>query len=80
MAAYLYGWMGDEAVDKLLKDRQVCPMDVGTAKDLLSHMPRNLVERVGTILTDVAVSRSDAIRNVIKDLPETSDSHDLVGA
>lgn len=80
VAAYLYGWMGDDAVDKLLKDRQVCPMDADSAKDLLAHMPRNIVQRVGTILAEVAVSRSDAICAVINDLPETTCSQDLSGA
>jgi hypothetical protein len=80
VAAYLYGWMADDTVDKLLKDRQVCPMDADNAKDLLAHMPRNLVQRVGTVLAEVAVSRSDAICAVIQDLPETSCSQDLSGA
>jgi len=81
VAAYLYGWMGDDAVDKLLGDRQVCPMEADNAMDLLSHMPRNVVRRVSEILAEVAVSRSDAIRAIVKELPEQcGDSSDLSGA
>jgi hypothetical protein len=81
MAAYLYGWMGDEAVEELLKDRQVCPMDADKAKDLLAHIPRNIVDRIAENLAQVAVSRATAIEAVMNDLPEKSgDSDDVPGA
>ena len=81
MAAYLYGWMGDEAIEKLLKDRQIFPMGVDDAKDLLLHMPRNVVDRVAQNLAKVAVSRTDAIRSVLDHLSvEDCKCHDLNGA
>lgn len=81
-AAYLYGWMGDDAVEELLKDRDICPMDDATkATDLLSHMPRNIVERVAENLAKVAVSRASAIRSVMENLPRGNEgSDDLSGA
>lgn len=72
LAAYLYGWMGDEAVEELLRDRQVCPMTEADAKDLLENMPKVLVKRIGENMTDIAVSRADEIRSVLNDLPEQS--------
>lgn len=81
MAAYLYGWMGDKAVEELIRDREICPMDADKAKDLLSHMPRNIVERVAENLADVAVSRASAIRAVMEELPrDNGECEDLSGA
>ncbi|MEM7395762.1 MAG: LamG-like jellyroll fold domain-containing protein, partial [Verrucomicrobiota bacterium] len=60
---------------------EIDPMDnADKANDLLSHMPRNVVERVGENLAKVAVSRASAIRSVLDSLPRNDGSDDPSGA
>lgn len=81
LAAYLYGWMGDEAVKKVMRDQKVYPMEMKNARELLSRLPRKAVERVAENMANVAVSRADAIRCVLQDLPRGEECcDDLDGA
>jgi hypothetical protein len=71
--------MGDEAVKKVMRDQKVYPMEMKNARELLSRLPRKVVERVAENMANVAVSRADAIRCVLQDLPrgeECCDDHD----
>jgi hypothetical protein len=69
LAAYLYGWMGDAAVKEVMQDLKVYPMETENALELLSRLPRNIVERVAENAAKVAISRADAIRSVVANLP-----------
>lgn len=82
LAAYLYGWMGDAAVKEVMRDLKVCPMETENAIELLSRLPRKMVERIAENTAKVAVSRADAIRSVMANLPAVTvqDVDNLDGA
>jgi hypothetical protein len=69
MAAYLYGSLGDVGLLDLLGKIKVYPMTVDAAKQLLSQLPRLAVQRIGSQMAMVAVSRADSILEILKDLP-----------
>jgi hypothetical protein len=82
LAAYLYGWMGDAAVKEVMRDLKVYPMESENAIELLSRLPRKIVERIAENMAKVAVSRADAIRSVMANLPAVTgqDVDNLDGA
>jgi hypothetical protein len=69
MAAYLYGSMGDDALFDLLGKVKVYPMTPDAAKQLLAQLPRVPVQRIGSQMAMVALSRADRILEVLNDLP-----------
>jgi hypothetical protein len=68
LAAYLYGSLGDDGLFDLLKKVKVHPMTADVAKQLLTQLPRVPVQRIGSQMAMVAMSRSDRILEVLKDL------------
>lgn len=69
LAAYFYSIMGDCGVEKVLKDIKVHPMDTPTAKALLTTLPRHAVSHVSENMSNVAMSRRELIRKVVRELP-----------
>jgi hypothetical protein len=74
MAAYLYGSLGDVGLLDLLAKIKVYPMTVDAAKQLLSELPRLAVQRIGSQMAMVAVSRADRINELLNDLPSPEDA------
>jgi hypothetical protein len=72
MAAYLYGSLGDDGLFDLLKKVKFHPMTADVAKQLLALLPRVPVQRIGNQMAMVAMSRSERILEVLKDLPDAS--------
>jgi hypothetical protein len=69
MAAYLYGSLGDDGLLDLLGKIKVYPMCADAAKQLLSQLPRLAVQKIGSQMAMVAISRADRINEVLNDLP-----------
>ena len=72
---YLYGHLGDELVDALLKKPHekwltLHPMTKETAKALLEELPTENVRCLGSVLASVAFSRKEVILAVVKDITE----------
>jgi hypothetical protein len=65
MAAYLYGSLGDDGLFDLLKKVKVYPMTTDAAKQLLAQLPRVPVQRIGSQMAMVAMSRSERILAVL---------------
>uniref|UniRef100_A0A7S3KX30 Uncharacterized protein n=1 Tax=Amphora coffeiformis TaxID=265554 RepID=A0A7S3KX30_9STRA len=73
LAAFLYGHLGDEKVDALLKTPHekwptLYPMSKETAKALLRELPKENVGCLGTALSSVAFSRKEVLLAVVKDI------------
>lgn len=71
LAAYLYADLGDTGLDSILSDVPTYPMNESTARNLLSRLPRPLVEVVADSIAKVAKSRSERIHQVVDSLPPT---------
>jgi hypothetical protein len=74
MAAYLYGSLGDDGLLDLLGKIKVYPMTVDAAKQLLSQLPRLAVQKIGSQMAMVAISRADRINEVLNELPPQEDA------
>jgi hypothetical protein len=70
LAAYLYGWLGDEALTQVLKSKKMYPMEKDNSLELLACLPREAIENVAKNMAKVALSRSDLIRAVVKNLTD----------
>jgi hypothetical protein len=70
LAAYLYGEMGDERVQSVLKEVEVYPMNEEKARRLLSVLPREPVSIIAQNIMSVALSRVDKIQAVLASLPD----------
>lgn len=71
LATFLYGWLGDALVSKILKDnRPVYPMDPEKAWKLLAALPREPLSIVADKMSLIALSRAEKIRRVMTKLPE----------
>ena len=70
LAAYFYAFMGDEGVEKLLREVKVHPMNQKTARLLLSRLPPEAVQHVATNMKGLATSRVDLISHVVESLAE----------
>ena len=75
LAAYLYGHLGDAQVDVLVqkphaKWQALYPMTKETATALLKELPKESVQTLGTALAAVAVSRREALKQVVKSITE----------
>lgn len=75
LAAYLYGHLGDEKVNALLKKPHpqwdaLYPMTKKTATALLRELPKESVRLLGSALAIVAVSRKEALEDAIKNITE----------
>jgi len=71
LAAYLYAYLGDDGLARVLREvsTPLYPMDEGTARNLLSQLPRPPVEVVADNIAKIARSRSDCILRVVACLP-----------
>jgi hypothetical protein len=69
LAAYLYGCLGDEALVQVLKSNKMYPMEKGNSLELLACLPREAIENVAKNMANVALSRSDLIHDLVKNLP-----------
>jgi hypothetical protein len=70
LAAYLYGCLGDEALIQVLKSNTMYPIEKENSLELLACLPREAIENVAKNMAMVALSRSDLIRDVVKNLPD----------
>jgi hypothetical protein len=70
LAAYLYGCLGDEALYQVLKSNKMYPMEKENSLELLACLPREAIEAVAKNMAIVALSRSDLIRDLVKNLPD----------
>jgi hypothetical protein len=70
LAAYLYGWLGDEALVQVLKSNKMYPMEKENSLELLACLPREAIENVAKNMAKVALSRSDLILDLAKNLPD----------
>ena len=70
LAAYLYGCMGDEALIQVLKSNKMYPMEKENSLQLLACLPREALQNVAKNMAKVALSRSDLILDLVKNLPD----------
>ena len=75
LAAYLYGHLGDDQVEALLQKphknwEALYPMTQETATALLKELPKESVRCLGSALAVVAVSRKEALEEVIRRITE----------
>lgn len=75
LAAYLYGNLGDEKVDALLKKphekwSSLYPMTEETARAFLKELPKEHVRCLGSALSSVAFSRKEALLAVVENITE----------
>lgn len=68
LAAYLYGYMGNEGIAAALSGIQLHPMTKDTAKALLHTLPKDAVLRVAQNMAKVALSRQDLILKLVMEL------------
>eukprot|EP00542_Grammatophora_oceanica_P019659 CAMPEP_0194045486 /NCGR_PEP_ID=MMETSP0009_2-20130614/16814_1 /TAXON_ID=210454 /ORGANISM="Grammatophora oceanica, Strain CCMP 410" /LENGTH=472 /DNA_ID=CAMNT_0038690349 /DNA_START=63 /DNA_END=1481 /DNA_ORIENTATION=- len=68
LAAYLYGCMGDEGIDKCLGSVKLYPMEPDSARALLNALPKEAVLGVAENMAKVAVSRAHLIKELIAEL------------
>ena len=69
LAAYLYGWLGDDRLMEVLKDVKQYPMERENSIQLLSSLPRDAIRTIAINMAKVALSRSDLILDVVESLP-----------
>ena len=67
-AAYLYACIGDEELDRLLKEQTLFPMTEERAWSLLRALPRECVVTISDDMCDNALSRALVIGNVVSQL------------
>ena len=70
LAAYLYGYLGDEGLTKLLEGHKWYPIEEENGIELLAAFPREVVEAVARNMRKVALSRADMIKEVVASLPK----------
>jgi hypothetical protein len=68
VAAYLYGWLGDEKLASILKSVPLHPMTPDTARKLLQSIPLNAILLLGKIMANVALSRKHQIEELLEEL------------
>jgi hypothetical protein len=73
VAAYLYGVLGDGGLVEALK-KTSNPMTPESSKDLLEFLPIDVVVRIGRDIAKIAVSRTDAIEQLINHIDLTINS------
>lgn len=64
-AAFLYGSLGDDGMDNILKHCTLYPMTEERAASLLKALPVPTVRAIAFDMADMALSRADAIRQVV---------------
>ena len=69
LAAYLYGWLGDDKLLELLGSLKFYPLEHDNSLELLTRLPREAVKNVAKNMAKVALSRSQIIRELIESLP-----------
>lgn len=79
LAAYFYYYLGDDKVDAIFnhmaaKKISLYPMNSTTAKEFLLLLPSNIVQYVTNSIAQLAISRSNRIHTVIKELYNTTDN------
>jgi len=79
LAAYLYGYLGDDGLDEIMKDVQTQPMTDETARTLLRKLPRTSIEVVAESISKIARSRSENIQRIVDDLPEKEEDDGTSG-
>jgi hypothetical protein len=70
LAAYLYASLGDEGVERLVRDNlQTFPLSKEGASALLQRLPRSLMTHVAENVAKIAQSRSTRILQILRDMP-----------
>lgn len=67
LAAFIYATLGDEGVAKALSKCSF-PMRQNRAKDLLMFLPKEAVRLIGEDIGEFALSRTEAIQELLKDI------------
>jgi hypothetical protein len=67
-AAYLYGVLGDDQLNRILNEQPVFPMTEEHAWSLLRALPLEDVEVIADDMSDVALSRAESIRQILAEL------------
>jgi hypothetical protein len=70
LAAYLYAYLGDEGLTKILEGHKWYPIEEENGIELLAAFPREVVEAVARNMRKVALSRADMIKEVVASLPK----------
>lgn len=69
LGAFLYAVVGDRGLSMILENRNIYPMTENDAVELLSCLPREVVRYLAKTIATVAISRADAIMEVVDNLP-----------
>jgi hypothetical protein len=77
LAAYLYSYLGDEGLSKLLNGHKWFPITEENGVELLTAFPRVVVEAVARNMMRVALSRADMINEVLTSLPNVHNDGNL---
>ena len=72
LGAFLYAVVGDRGLKMILENRSLHPMTEENATELLSCLPREVVRYLAKTIATVAISRADAIMEVVDSLPVRS--------
>jgi len=72
-AALLYGYVGDEGLNRILKDHTLYPMTEERAWSLLRALPLEPVHSIVNTMAEQALSRAEKIVDVISQLEESKD-------
>jgi hypothetical protein len=69
LGAFLYAVVGDKGLTMILEEKGMYPMTEENATALLSCLPREVTRYLAKTIACVAVSRSEAIMEVVDGLP-----------
>eukprot|EP00797_Seminavis_robusta_P005958 Sro139_g065160.2 (482) ;mRNA; r:80064-81509 len=72
LGAFLYAVVGDRGLNMILEHKELYPMTEENAIALLSCLPREVTRYLAKSIACVAVSRTDAIMEVVDSLPARS--------
>jgi len=73
LAAYLVGFLGAEGIKNTLKDNQVYPMTLESARTFLKALPAKVVLRIASSIKKIATSRDKAFHVLVEEFKKEAE-------